>query len=60
VIGGLGDAVADVLLRECPAPLLKIGVPDVYGKSGSDRELREHFGLGSGGICAAVLKWMGR
>ncbi|MBQ8505893.1 MAG: transketolase family protein [Clostridia bacterium] len=58
IIGGLGDAVADVLCRECPAPLKKIGVPDVYGQSGSAAELVRHYGLGEAEIAAAVVNWM--
>ncbi len=45
VIGGLGSAVCDVLAEECPVPVLKVGVMDKYGKSGSVPELLEAYGL---------------
>jgi transketolase len=43
VIGGLGDAVRDVLTQ--PVPVTKIGVNDVFGYSGPALELLERFGL---------------
>ena len=58
VIGGLGEAVADVLCRRQGARLKKIGIPDVYGKSGSAAQLLEHFGISAGKIAEAVCEWM--
>lgn len=58
VIGGLGEAVADVLCRRHPAMLKKIGIPDVYGKSGSAAQLLDHFGISAGKIAAAVCEWL--
>ncbi len=45
VIGGLGSAVAEVLCQSCPAPLLRVGTLDVFGKSGKPAELFEEYGL---------------
>lgn len=45
VIGGLGSAVAEVLARECPTKQRFIGVQDVFGESGSPKELLEKYGL---------------
>ena len=58
VVGGLGEAVADVLCSRQPAMLKKIGIPDVYGKSGSAAQLLEHFGISAGKIAASVCKWL--
>lgn len=58
VIGGLGEAVADVLCRRQSARLKKIGIPDVYGRSGSAAQLLEHFGISAGAITAAVCEWI--
>lgn len=44
VIGGLGDAVADVLAGG-EGPLMKIGVQDCFGQTGTPDELLEHYGL---------------
>jgi transketolase len=37
VYGGLGDAIADVLIEECPKKLIKIGVRDKFGTSRKSR-----------------------
>ncbi|MBE6872080.1 MAG: transketolase family protein [Ruminococcaceae bacterium] len=43
VIGGLGSAVAEVLVEECPVPLKRIGVKDKFGKSGKPAQLLEEY-----------------
>ena len=45
VIGGLGGAVAEVLSETCPVPILRVGVEDVFGRSGKVPELLEIYGL---------------
>ena len=42
--GGLGSAIAELLAQEFPTPIEFVGVPDVYGQSGTPQELVEHFG----------------
>ncbi len=54
VIGGLGSAVADVVTETCPVPVYKIGVNDVFGKSGPGAELLKAFGLSSENIVKTV------
>jgi transketolase len=44
-IGGLGDAVGDVLLRRCPVPMERVGVKDSFGRSGNPQDLLEYFDL---------------
>ncbi len=59
VIGGLGDAVCSLLSEECPTPVTKIGVNDVYGHSGPAVDLLDEFGLNASHIVEvtkAVLK----
>jgi transketolase len=59
VIGGLGDAVCGLLSEECPTPVTKIGVNDVYGHSGPAVDLLDEFGLNAAHIVEvtkAVLK----
>ena len=58
VIGGLGDAVADVLVQNAPVPMKKIGVEDVYGFSGPAVDLLHEFGLDAEGIAAKVKDFM--
>lgn len=45
VINGLGTAISDVLVEECPKKLIKIGINDEFGKSGKAEELLRYFKL---------------
>ena len=51
VIGGLGSAVSELLSEECPTPIKKVGVEDVFGMSGPATELLDIFGLNAENIC---------
>ncbi|MDE6945052.1 MAG: transketolase family protein [Lachnospiraceae bacterium] len=54
VIGGLGSAVCDCLCAQCPTPVLKIGMQDVFGESGPAGALVEKYGLDGKGIYESV------
>lgn len=56
IIGGLGSAVAEVTGECCPVPVLRVGVEDVFGKSGPALELLEIFGLNAAGIAAKAKR----
>ncbi len=45
IIGGLGSAIADVLVEEYPTKLIKLGIKDTFGKSGKAEELMVYFGI---------------
>ena len=45
VIGGLGSAVADLVAENCPVPVLRHGVNDVFGRSGKAGEVLAYYGL---------------
>ena len=45
IAGGLGGAIAELLVEECPVPMTRIGMKDRFGESGEPSELLEHFGL---------------
>ncbi|HEY6871360.1 MAG TPA: transketolase family protein [Geobacteraceae bacterium] len=45
IIGGLGGAVAELLVEEHPVPVVRIGVRDRFGTSGKAEELLKYFGL---------------
>lgn len=45
VIGGLGSAISEVLTEEYPVKLERMGMQDIFGKSGKAEELMECFGL---------------
>lgn len=54
VIGGLGSAVCDVLSENQPTIVHKIGVPDVFGESGTAAELVKKFGLDAEGVYKSI------
>ncbi len=58
VIGGLGSAVAEVLCGNFPAPLIRIGTQDVFGKSGVPKLLLEEYHLTAKDITEAAKKSM--
>lgn len=54
VIGGLGGAIAECLAEHHPARLLRIGVHDVFGESGTPADLLAKHGLDAAGIARQV------
>lgn len=52
VIGGLGSAVAEVVSESCPVPVLRVGVEDTFGRSGTVPALLEAYGLTPANIVA--------
>lgn len=54
-IGGLGDAILDVLMENhVSVPLKKVAVGDVYAETGSADQLFEKYGLSSSHIARVV------
>lgn len=45
VIGGLGGAVTEALASEYPVPVVRVGMQDVYGESGTADALMKKYGL---------------
>lgn len=58
VIGGLGSAVCDVLCGKYPAKVLKIGMDDTFGESGTAQELLEKYGLSAQRISDRIKHWI--
>ncbi len=50
VIGGLGSAVSEVVCETIPVPVVKVGVEDVFGRSGPAVELLHLYGLDADNI----------
>lgn len=50
VIGGLGGAVAECLSEKAPTRMLRIGMNDVFGESGTAVALLHKYGLDAEGI----------
>ena len=55
IIGGLGSAVAEVLVENAPVPMERIGTRDVFGKSGKPAPLLKKFGLTAEDIVEKAL-----
>lgn len=60
VIGGLGSAVADVLVRNCPVPMEIVGVKDKFGRSGKPAELLDLYEMSAPHIVARVRDVLAR
>ncbi len=58
VIGGLGSAVCDVVAEKAPAKVLKIGMQDVFGESGSAIELIQKYGLDGESIYHKIKEFL--
>ena len=54
VIGGLGSAVCEVLAEEYPCMVTRMGIKDIFGKSGKAEELMKYFKIDSGSIVKKV------
>ncbi len=59
IYGGLGGAVAEVVVCNHPVPMRILGVPGVFAPTGSASWLLEHFGLTAQGISEAALELVG-
>ena len=60
VIGGLGDAIAQVAAREFPVPVEYVGTNDTFGESGTPVELLKKYGLDAPNIVEAAMKVIAR
>lgn len=58
VIGGLGSAVCDALCKSYPVPVMKIGMQDVFGESGSAAALVEKYKLDGKGIYEQIKDFL--
>jgi transketolase len=54
VMGGLGSAVAEVVVRNSPVKMAFVGLSDTFGESGKPAELMAKYGLTAADISAAV------
>ena len=56
IIGGLGSAVAEAVGESCPVPVLRVGMQDTYGHSGTVPALLEAYGLTPSAIVDAAKR----
>ncbi|QUL97954.1 MAG: transketolase family protein [Candidatus Fermentithermobacillus carboniphilus] len=60
IIGGLGSAVCETLAENYPRPVLRVGVRDEFGQSGSAQELLDAYGLTAEGIVETARKGLSK
>ena len=54
IYGGLGSAVAEVLVEHFPVPMLRVGLRDCYGECGGNTELLHKYQMSPQHIAAAA------
>jgi len=52
ILGGLGGAVCEAVCELFPVPVVRMGINDLFGQSGTPDELLEYYGLSVAGIVA--------
>ncbi|RTL57096.1 MAG: transketolase family protein [Sphingobacteriales bacterium] len=60
VIGGLGDAIAQVASKHFPIPIEYVGTRDTFGESGTPAQLLTKYGLDAPNIVEAAQKVISR
>jgi transketolase len=60
IIGGLGGAVAEYLAEHTPVPMARVGLPDVFGRSGDPAELFPMYGMAVADIVTAAKRVVAR
>ncbi len=58
IYGGLGGAVCEILSEEVPTPLVRVGIRDTFGESGSNEDLLKKYKMNFDYIVSAVKKVM--
>lgn len=60
ITGGLGSAVAEVVVKSHPVPMEFVGMPDCFGESGQPVELLEKYGMNADEIFRKAISLMKR
>jgi transketolase len=58
IIGGLGSAVAEFVCENHPTRIKRIGVRDVFGRSGSNEAMKKKFGVSAEAIATQILEFI--
>ncbi|MCL4544079.1 MAG: transketolase family protein [Chloroflexi bacterium] len=56
IYGGLGSAVAEAVSSEHPCPVIRVGIKDVLGETGTNEELLTKYEMDSGAIERAARR----
>jgi transketolase len=55
IFGGLGSAVAEVVVDNAPVPMKRLGVPGIYAPTGSAEFLLDEFGMAPASVADAAV-----
>ncbi|CAK7259796.1 MULTISPECIES: transketolase family protein [unclassified Shinella] len=58
--GGLGSAIAEVVVAEAPVPMKILGVPGIFAPTGSAEFLLDEFGMSPAAIAEAAIALIAR
>jgi len=59
VVGGLGEAVATLLMRSGVAtPFRQIALPDQFLDAGALPTLHDRYGISAERVCASIKSWL--
>ena len=56
IYGGLGSAVAEVVVERAPVPMKRLGVPGIFAPTGSASFLLDEFGMSPRGIAESAVE----
>ena len=56
IYGGLGSAVAEVVVESAPVPMKRLGVPGIFAPTGSANFLLDEFGMSPAGIAGSAIE----
>ena len=60
IFGGLGSAVAEVVVETHPVPMTRLGVPGVFAHTGSANQLLDDFGMSPDAIAVSAVDLLKR
>ena len=60
IFGGLGSAVAEVVVDNAPVPMKRLGVPGTFAPTGSANFLLDEFGMSPEGIARSAIELLAR
>ena len=56
IYGGIGSAVAEALSESCPTKVVRIGMNDTFGQSGTPKDLLKYYGLDAESVVNRVVE----
>lgn len=56
IIGGLGSAVCEALSEDYPARVLRLGMNDTFGQSGTPKDLLKYYGLDAQSVANRIVE----